>query len=570
MTDPTLLRRLHRAHEQGAAVARALTDDPQVHHRQQMLYRGERRLASLAPHLRPDGQDDAHSLRGRADSLALRLLHTDRELHASRLPDEPVARLFFDWLELMRTETLAAPHWPGVRQNLRARFERWSAGYHHHGHTRSELGMLVYTVAQMVWSRLNGWPVLEETEDLIESTRAGIAPLMGGLLQTLKRSAGDQDRYGLAALELAQRIGLTVQGMRPAKPRQEGAETPELQAFALLLPDSDEPSYGGVRHDQDRQTPDSAPGAYRVFDRSGDKEEHMASLVRAPLLRELRDELDRSIAAYGIPLARLVARMRKVLRQPVREQWQYGQTDGLVDGRRLAQLITSPQERRLFKQVDEPLRNQCAVTFLLDCSGSMKDQAKPLSVMVDVLTRALERSGAQTEVLGFSTQAWNGGRPYRRWLARGKPAQPGRLNETSHRIFKSASSTWRQARPAIAALLKQDLYREGVDGEALAWACQRSLALTARRHLVYVISDASPMDSATVLANGPDYLDQHLMQVLRTYERQGVEITGIGLGLDLGALYRHTLVAHMEKGLDQQFLDDFIASLAPRRRPRPA
>lgn len=565
MTTATTLRRLHRAHELGAAVARALTDDPSIHHRQQTLYRGEQRLASLAPHIRPDAHDQAHSLRGVADSLALRRLHTRRALHTKRLPQEPVARLFFDWLELLRTETLAGSQWPGVRQNLRTRFERWSAGYHHHGHTRSELGLLVYTVAQMVWSRLNGWPVLEETEDLIESTRAGIAPLMGGLLQTLKRSVADQDRYGLAALELAERIGLTIQELRPATSRPSNAETPELQDFALLLPDSNDPSDGGLRHGQERTAQDAQHSPYRIFDRSGDKEEQMADLVRAPLLRQLREQLDQNIAAYGLPLPRLVARMRKMLRQPVREQWQYGQTDGLVDGRRLAQLICSPQERRLFKQVDEPLRNQCAVTFLLDCSGSMKDQAQTLAIMVDVLARALERSGAQTEVLGFSTQAWNGGRPYRRWLARGKPAQPGRLNETSHRIFKAASSTWRQARPAIAALLKQDLYREGVDGEALAWACQRSLALTAKRHLVYVISDASPMDSATALANGPDYLDQHLLQVLRVYERQGVEITGIGLGLDLGALYRHTLVAHMEKGLDQQFLDDFIASLAPGR-----
>ncbi|WP_454007245.1 cobaltochelatase CobT-related protein [Alcaligenes sp. Marseille-Q7550] len=564
MRDPTLLRRLHRAHELGAAVARALTDDPLVHHRQQALYRGELRLASLAPHLRPDPQDDAHSLRGVADSLALRLLHTDRALHAARLPDEPVSRLFFDWLELLRTETLAARHWPGVRRNLRARFERWSAGYHHHGHTRSELGLLVYTVAQMVWSRLNGWPVLEETEDLIESTRAGIAPMMGGLLQTLKRSAPDQDRYGLAALELAGRIGLTVQGLRPSRPRQEGGDAPELQAFALLLPDSDEPSYGGVRHDQDRAAREAAQGGYRVFDRSDEGRAHGLPGTGAPAAPVARAtgpghrRLCHSAAAAGGAHAQSAAPApaRSMAVRPDRGAGGWPAA-GPVD-----QL---PQERRLFKQVDEPLRNQCAVTFLLDCSGSMKDQAQTLAVMVDVLARALERSGAQTEVLGFSTEAWNGGRPYRRWLARGKPAQPGRMNEISHRIFKSAASTWRQSRPAIAALLKQDLYREGVDGEALAWACQRSLALTARRRLVYVISDASPMDSATVLANGPDYLDQHLLQVMRAYERQGVEITGIGLGLDLGALYRHTLIAHMEKGLDQQFLDDFIASLAPRR-----
>ena len=52
-----------------------------------------------------------------------------------------------------------------------------------------------------------------------------------------------------------------------------------------------------------------------------------------------------------------------------------------------------------------------------------------------------------------------------------------------------------------AALLKADLFREGIDGEALDWACQRLKAREAQRRLLFVVSDGCPMDSATALAN---------------------------------------------------------------------
>lgn len=96
-------------------------------------------------------------------------------------------------------------------------------------------------------------------------------------------------------------------------------------------------------------------------------------------------------------------------------------------------------ERRLFKQPQQQLLNQSSVSFLIDCSGSIKANAETITMMVDLLTRALERSGAKTEVLGFSTNAWNGGRPYRQWMSRGRKAHPGRLNEIDHRVFKDAN-----------------------------------------------------------------------------------------------------------------------------------
>lgn len=191
----------------------------------------------------------------------------------------------------------------------------------------------------------------------------------------------------------------------------------------------------------------------------------------------------------------------------------------------------------------------------------MKAYAETLTMMVDLLCKALERAGALTEVLGYSTRSWNGGRPYRRWQATGRKPNPGRLNETEHRIFKTAETPWRQANRTLMALLKLDLYREGIDGEAVQWACERLLAQPAPRKRLYVISDGSPMDSATNLANHDFYIANHLQQVLHQYQAQGISIYGIGIGLDLSQLYPQSLIADWEKGLDNHFIDDFIQSL---------
>lgn len=218
-------------------------------------------------------------------------------------------------------------------------------------------------------------------------------------------------------------------------------------------------------------------------------------------------------------------------------------------------------ERRLFKQPQQQWENNSSISFLIDCSGSMKGHAETITMMVDLLSRALEHSGAKTEILGYSTNTWNGGKPYRRWLATGRTPHPGRLNEIDHRVFKDADTAWRYANRAIMALLKLDLYREGIDGEAVHWACQRLLRQPSTRKVLYVISDGSPMDSATHLANDDYYLDNHLQQVMTTYQKQGIDIIGIGIGLDLSALYTHSLIADLHKGLDNHFIDDFITSL---------
>ena len=181
------------------------------------------------------------------------------------------------------------------------------------------------------------------------------------------------------------------------------------------------------------------------------------------------------------------------------------------------------------------------------------------------MTRALEQAGVDTEILGFTTNTWNGGKVMKDWFKAQKPEHPGRLNESCHMVFKDAETTWRRSRSAISALFKQNLYREGIDGEALQWACKRLAAQDTRRRIVIVISDGSPMDTATNLANDEYYLDNHLKAVVEEIDSQGmIDVFGLGVGLDLSPFYRRCLALDLENGLNHEIFSEIIALLSRR------
>jgi cobaltochelatase CobT len=193
----------------------------------------------------------------------------------------------------------------------------------------------------------------------------------------------------------------------------------------------------------------------------------------------------------------------------------------------------------------------------------MKQHMPALSVMIDLLVRAMELAGVSSQVLGYTTGAWNGGRALRDWRKAGKPQDPGRLNELCHIVFKDAETPWRRARRDIAALLKPELFRECIDGEALRWAHQRLEALTAERKILIVFSDGSPMDSATVRANDPHYLDRDLQTAAAQIERaRRVTLIGVGVGLDMSPYYQRSVVIDAVNFPIRRSLQDIMQLLA--------
>lgn len=566
-------QRQQRVEELCAATLRALTGDAALHYRGRRLYAGARPLPMHAPHLRVDPAEDGFAdCRAAADGMALRLLHSDADLHRSLCPADPVERLVFELLEQLRVETRVPADMPGMAANLHQRFENWSRAFYRSGLTEGSLGILLYTVAQMCWSRLTARQVLEDTEDYIEGTRVTLVGALGAALAGIRRHCGDQESFARHALEIARIVGERVRAERAAT-ADDDADTDDegtQRGFALLL-DFDEIDATGdgiaAATTGASKVFEDAALAYRVYTTRFDTEVAAASLVRRALLREYRERLDHRIADQGVNLPHLARMLAAVLAEPARDGWLFGEEEGHIDGRRLAQLISSPAERRVFRQERYLPHADCVVSFLVDCSGSMKAHIEPVAMMIDVLIRALEMIGARTELLGFTTGAWNGGRAYRDWMSRGRPRHPGRLNEVCHMVFKDADRGWRRARADIAALLKANLFREGIDGEAVDWACNRMLAKRAARRILIVISDGCPSDGATALANDPFYLDNHLKDVVARRAQQGaVEILGLGVGLDLSPFYRRCLATDMTQGLDNTLFPDIVQLMGGRHR----
>ena len=537
-------RQQQKVEELCAAAIRALAGEADLHFRGRRLYRGEQLLRLAAPHLYPSLEDDDFaSFRGAADGMALRLAHSDAALHRSALPADAIERLVFELLEQLRVEALVAPSLPGVRHNLAHRFAQWSNAFVRSGLAESARGLLIYTLAQVCRSRLSGEPVLEATEDLIEGTRGMLVGAISHELSGLRRQRDDQRGYAVHALVIAQRVAQLLatrdDERGDADERRDRDDAEDRTGFALLLDfDAEEGQGIAVAEAGTSRVLDGAAGGYRVYTRAYDRELAAASLVRAALLAEYRERLDARIAAQAVNVGRLARQLKALLAEPTRDGWDGAQEAGRIDGRRLAQLVASPAERRLFRHERiEPVAN-CLVSFLIDCSGSMKAHIEAVAMVVDVFVRALELADVTSEVLGFTTGAWNGGRALRDWQRDGRPRHPGRLNEVDHLVFKSADTPWRRARRDIAALLKADLFREGVDGEALDWAVARMGGRDEPRRWLLVVSDGSPMDTATHLANDAHYLDHHLRQVVQQHERAGaVQICGIGVGLDLSPYY---------------------------------
>jgi cobaltochelatase CobT len=573
----TAARHQQRVEELCGAAVRALTGEHDLHFRAQRLHRGTRVLPIAAPHLYPSlANDDFGSFRGAADGLALRLSHSDAAQHQSLMPQQPVARLVFELLEQQRAESLVPEAWLGARRNLRHRFEAWSAAFVASGLTENTRGLLLYVLAQTSRTRVTGEPVYEPSEDLIEGTRGHLVCAIGTHLAWLRRERHDQAAFAPHALAIAHTVAemVAAEEGRDSEAAGPAATDDEAQAGFTLLMDFDHDADTGfalAEHGTSRVL-EAADQRYRVFTRAHDQQHEASRLVRAQELRELREALDQRIARSGLNIGRLARELKALLARPTHDDWDSGQEEGRIDGRRLSQLIASPAERRLFRSEHFEPQARCQVTLLIDCSGSMKQHNEAVALLADVLARALEQAGVRVEVLGFTTAAWNGGRAAKEWQRAGKPQRPGRLNEVRHLIFKDANTSWRRARPGLAALQKNELFREGIDGEAVEWACARLRDAsndddTPRRRILIVVSDGSPMDTATNLANDAHYLDHHLRQIVQHQEaRGGVEILGLGVGLDLSPYYGRCQALDLAAAPTQATFGEVLELIAGRHR----
>ena len=113
-------------------------------------------------------------------------------------------------------------------------------------------------------------------------------------------------------------------------------------------------------------------------------------------------------------------------------------------------------------------------------------------------------------------------------------------------------------------MLRPDLPKENVDGEALEWAAQRLRSRPERRKILVVLSDGAPVDDATLAANGPHYLEQHLRRVIGSIVSVGdIEIGSVGIGFDVSKYYPNSSVVDTPDSLGIKLID-FLGGMIRR------
>ena len=279
---------------------------------------------------------------------------------------------------------------------------------------------------------------------------------------------------------------------------------------------------------------------YKVFTEEFDEEIEATELCDEDELARLRAYLDSQLSGLQSVVTKLANRLQRRLMAQQNRSWDFDQEEGLLDAARLARVIVSPGHSLSYKVEQDQEFKDTVVTLLIDNSGSMR--GRPISIAAisaDIMARTLERCGVKVEILGFTTRAWKGGQCREKWLASDKPAQPGRLNDLRHIIYKKADEPMRRARKSLGLMMREGLLKENIDGEALLWAHRRLLGRTEDRRILMVISDGAPVDDSTLSVNNAGYLETHLRKVIDWIEKASpVQLVAIGIGHDVTRYYK--------------------------------
>ncbi|MDO9222650.1 MAG: hypothetical protein Q7U20_02945 [Caulobacter sp.] len=215
------------------------------------------------------------------------------------------------------------------------------------------------------------------------------------------------------------------------------------------------------------------------------------------------------------------------------------QPDWRQDLRRAAAVVAG----RLTASCDAHRLADTTITILLDQSGSMKgDKIRYVAAAFDILQAMLTGLGVKVEILGFTTRFWRGGRSRFLWKLIGRLRRPGRLNDLLHIVYRDAAELPAGETPYVfREMVRPEILKENVDGEALEWAARRLRGRPEQRKILLVVSDGAPVDDSTLLQNHSHYMMDHLLDVIAALEATGdIELHGFGVGYDVEAFYAHS------------------------------
>ncbi|MCH2164083.1 MAG: cobaltochelatase subunit CobT [Marinovum sp.] len=522
--------------------------------------------------------------RGTADALALKHKYHDVGVHQRYAPPGDMARDLYEAMETARCEAMGARDMPGTAGNIDAKIESDAQRRGYDQIKEPSEAPLSKAAGYLIRHLATDRDMPPSAANVMELWRGYIEGQAAECLEDLNTLLHDQGAFAKLARQLITDLGYGDQlGEDPdemeddaqddaqeaeddesepdssgqddsdeeqaeANPEQSQDETQDAQQATVSMDDMADQEMGDETELPEGEAPLEPPAPqpvsaadpdYQVFETEHDEEILAEELAEPIELERLRAYLDQQLEPLKGAVSRLANKLQRRLQAQQNRSWEFDREEGILDAGRLARVVANPTTPLSFKVEKDTEFRDTVVTLLLDNSGSMR--GRPISIAAicaDVLARTLERCSVKVEILGFTTRAWKGGLSREKWLAEGRPQQPGRLNDLRHIIYKSADAPWRRARPNLGLMMKEGLLKENIDGEALEWAHRRMLARPEARKILMVISDGAPVDDSTLSVNPASFLEKHLRDVIAMVERRrAVELLAIGIGHDVTRYY---------------------------------
>ncbi|WP_321829002.1 cobaltochelatase subunit CobT [Thalassovita sp.] len=533
-------------------------------------------------------RDEVLLARGTADALAMQRKYHDMNTHARYAPPGDMARSIYEAMEVARCEAMGARDMPGTAGNIDAKIESEARRAGYDQIKQSADAPLSVAAGYLIRHLATGRDLPPAAANVMDLWRGFIENQAGGTLEDLQERLSDQAAFAKFARQIIEDLGYGDQlgddpdeenedqeddasddqddQQEPDSSGQDDQEDQEAEAdpersqeeqqdsseAQVSMDDMAEEEMSDESELPDGEAPLEPPAPppaseadpnYTVYNDAFDEEIMAEELAEPAELERLRAYLDQQLEPLKGAVSRLANKLQRRLQAQQNRSWLFDMEEGILDAGRLARVVANPTTPLSFKVEKDTEFRDTVVTLLLDNSGSMR--GRPISIAAicaDVLASTLERCDVKVEVLGFTTRAWKGGQSREKWLAEGRPQQPGRLNDLRHIIYKKADAPMRRIKANLGLMMKEGLLKENIDGEALEWAHRRMLARPEQRKILMVISDGAPVDDSTLAMNPQNFLEKHLRDVIAMVEkRKQVELIAIGIGHDVTRYYQHAV-----------------------------
>ena len=505
-------------------------------------------------------------LRAEADSLALEFRLHSKEIHQNFINNDEFSNEILDALEQTRIEVKGSKEFKGIGQNIRNKHLQDLKK----NRSNKSKDNLINAFRYVSYEELTNQKLSKENDKYRMIIKEKLKNNYSVFFNELKKHLNNQEKFTETILEKLEELGLlnkknnnldneelneneidenqennenennSDDDTNDANIEMQSSKTDVEQALSVdknedMGDDSSDTETDYLPKIESLQKLEN----YKIYTNDFDEIVNADELCDSKELEKLRRNLDQQVFSFQPLIVKIANRLQRKLLAQQNRHWDFNMEEGYLDTSRLAKIIANPNTKLSYKVEREIEFKDTIVSLLIDNSGSMR--GRPITVAAlcsDILAKTLERCLIKSEILGFTTKAWKGGKSREIWIKNGKSSNPGRLNDLRHIIYKSADAPWRRSKKNLGLLLKEGILKENVDGEALSWAYKRLTNRQEKRKILVVISDGAPVDDSTLSVNPGNYLEKNLRDIIGEIEKnKNVELIAIGIGHDVSRYY---------------------------------